>query len=134
MVEKEPTRKMCPNIFLQNHRGHVSLGLADQQKHAPDAGPRDKAANNFCNLGCVVRFVPPSLSPHRIFEAPVVVQLHAKEAVAAVPLFWRGWGFKVATILFILMGLSLFPLYFADFSERLSHRAESKSEGISMQI
>jgi len=49
-------------------------------------------------------------------------------------LFCRGWGFKVATILFILMGLSLFPLYFADFSERLSPRTESKSEGISMQI
>ncbi len=49
-------------------------------------------------------------------------------------LFCKGWGFKVAAILFCLMGMSLFPLYFADFSERLSPKPEARSGGISMQI
>ena len=49
-------------------------------------------------------------------------------------LFCKGWGFKVAAILFGLMGMSLFPLYFADFSERLSSQPEARSGGISMQI
>lgn len=49
-------------------------------------------------------------------------------------LFCKGWGFKVAAILFGLMGMSLFPLYFADFSERLSSRPEARGGGISMQI
>jgi hypothetical protein len=49
-------------------------------------------------------------------------------------LFCEGWGPKVAGILFLLMGMSLFPLYLADFSERLAPQSGSGGGDISIEI